>query len=45
MESEMLFCLVDAPHKDTVEKHHAKFGIKCGWQNYAHTFCDVLNQT
>ncbi len=31
MESRILFCLVDAPNRDSVEKHHSKFGIKCGW--------------
>jgi hypothetical protein len=31
MESGVLFCLIDAPDRDSVEKHHSKFGIKCGW--------------
>lgn len=31
VESGMMFCLVDAPDRKSVEKHHAKFGIKCDW--------------
>jgi hypothetical protein len=31
VESGMMFCLVDAPDRESVEKHHAKFGIKCDW--------------
>lgn len=30
-ESGMMFCLVDAPDRDAVEKHHSKFGLKCEW--------------
>jgi len=30
-ESGMMFCLVDAPGRDAVENHHAKFGMKCEW--------------
>ena len=30
-ESGMMFCLVDAPDRDAVENHHAKFGMKCEW--------------
>jgi hypothetical protein len=22
---------LDAPNRDAVERHHSKFGIKCGW--------------
>jgi hypothetical protein len=25
------FCLLDAPNKEAVEKHHAKGGMKCDW--------------
>jgi hypothetical protein len=31
MDSGTVFCLLDAPDKFAVERHHAKFGIKCGW--------------
>jgi hypothetical protein len=31
MESGMFFCLVDASDRDSVEEHHSKYGIKCGW--------------
>jgi uncharacterized protein DUF4242 len=30
-EVDKLFCLLDAPSKDAVEKHHNKAGIKCEW--------------
>ncbi|MGH9984797.1 MAG: nickel-binding protein [Nitrososphaeraceae archaeon] len=26
-----LFCLLDAPDKNAVNKHHHKLGIKCDW--------------
>jgi len=25
----MMFCLVDAPDRDVIEKRHSKFGLKC----------------
>jgi hypothetical protein len=28
MGSEIIFCLVDAPNRMAVEKHHEKFGLK-----------------
>ena len=28
-EADKLFCLVEAPNKEAVEKHHNKAGIKC----------------
>jgi hypothetical protein len=31
MDSGMVFCLVDAPDRFAVEKHHSKFGMKCEW--------------
>lgn len=31
MDSGMMFCLLDAPDKYAVEKHHLKFGMKCDW--------------
>jgi hypothetical protein len=24
-------CILDAPNKEAVEKHHAKAGLKCDW--------------
>ena len=30
-ESGMIFCLIDAPDRLAVERHHAKFGVKCDW--------------
>ncbi len=26
-----IFCLLDAPDKEAVEKHHQKLGMKCDW--------------
>jgi Protein of unknown function (DUF4242) len=26
---DLCFCIVDAPDRDAVEKHHAKLGVKC----------------
>jgi hypothetical protein len=30
-EEDKLYCILDAPNKESVEKHHEKFGIKCDW--------------
>jgi len=30
-EVNMLYCILDAPSKDSVVKHHQKFGINCDW--------------
>ena len=30
-EEDKLYCILDAPNKESVEKHHQKFGIKCDW--------------
>jgi hypothetical protein len=30
-EENKAFCIIDAPSKDAVEKHHEKFGVKCNW--------------
>lgn len=30
-EEDKLYCILDAPDKAAVEKHHEKFGIKCDW--------------
>ena len=26
-----IYCLIDAPTKDAVKKHHDKLGVKCDW--------------
>jgi hypothetical protein len=31
IEDDKVFCLIEAPDKNAVEKHHAKYGIKCEW--------------
>ncbi len=28
---DKLFCLLDAPDREAVEKHHGKAGITCDW--------------
>jgi hypothetical protein len=25
------FCLLEAPSREAVEKHHEKYGVKCTW--------------
>jgi hypothetical protein len=30
-EDNKVFCLIEAPDKNAVENHHAKYGIKCEW--------------
>jgi hypothetical protein len=30
-DENKLFCLLDAPNKEAVEKHHQKLGLKCDW--------------
>ena len=30
-EENKHYCILEAPNKDAVVKHHQKFGLKCGW--------------
>ncbi len=30
-EGDLCYCLLDAPSKEAVEKHHAKINVKCDW--------------
>ncbi|HEY7226565.1 MAG TPA: nickel-binding protein [Nitrososphaeraceae archaeon] len=30
-EEDKFFCLLEAPNKEAVEKHHNKAGVKCEW--------------
>jgi len=30
-EADKIYCIIDAPSKDAVEKNHDKLGIKCEW--------------
>jgi hypothetical protein len=30
-EEDKFYCLLDAPDKESVEKHHHKAGVKCEW--------------
>lgn len=32
LKQTKIFCLLDAPNKEAIEKHHEKkYGIKCEW--------------
>lgn len=31
LDSGMMFCLLDAPDRYAIEKHHYKFRMKCDW--------------
>jgi uncharacterized protein DUF4242 len=31
LNSGMMFCLVDAPDRYAVERHHSKYGMHCDW--------------
>jgi Protein of unknown function (DUF4242) len=31
IDSGMMFCLLDAPDRYAVERHHSKLGMKCDW--------------
>lgn len=30
-QEDKFFCLLEAPNREAVEKHHSKHGIKCDW--------------
>lgn len=30
-EEDRCYCLLDAPNKEAIDKHHQKFGLKCDW--------------
>jgi hypothetical protein len=30
-QANICFCLLEAPNREAVEKHHAKYNIKCNW--------------
>ena len=30
-EEDRFFCLLDAPNKEAIVKHHEKYGFKCEW--------------
>ena len=30
-DENKLFCVLDAPSREAVEKHHHKLGVKCDW--------------
>ena len=31
LEMGASYCILDTPHKEAVEKHHDKIGVKCDW--------------
>jgi hypothetical protein len=31
IEADRLYCLLNVPNKEAVEKHHEKYGAKCEW--------------
>jgi hypothetical protein len=31
LEENKFYCLLDAPSKDAIQKHHEKAGLKCDW--------------
>lgn len=31
MESGMMFCLLEAPDRAVIDKHHTKLGVQCNW--------------
>ncbi|MDN5848002.1 MAG: DUF4242 domain-containing protein [Candidatus Nitrosocosmicus sp.] len=35
-----LFCLLDAPSKEAVNKHHHKIGLRCDWITEVKTTAD-----
>ncbi|MGH9982592.1 MAG: nickel-binding protein [Nitrososphaeraceae archaeon] len=30
-EANIMYCILEAPSKEAVEKHHSKLGYKCDW--------------
>lgn len=30
-KEDKIYCVLDAPDADAIEKHHAKAGIRCDW--------------
>ena len=42
-EEDRFFCLLDAPSKDAVIKHHEKYGFKCDWITEVKTTAEVLH--
>jgi hypothetical protein len=29
--ADLWFCFLEAPSRESVEKHHEKYNVKCGW--------------
>jgi hypothetical protein len=30
-EADAIYCILDAPNNEAVEKHHVKIGVTCDW--------------
>ena len=30
-EADLFYCLLEAPNKESIEKHHSKINMKCDW--------------
>ena len=31
LEAGAIYCMLDAPNKEAIEKHHGNLGVKCDW--------------
>jgi hypothetical protein len=31
IEADRLYCILIAPNKEAVQKHHQKYGVRCEW--------------
>lgn len=31
LEAAAIYCILDAPDKEAIKKHHDKIGVKCNW--------------
>ncbi len=36
-KEDKIYCVLDAPDREAIEKHHAKAGIKCDWVREVHS--------
>lgn len=39
-EENKLFCLLNAPNKESVDKHHHRLGLRCDWITEVKTTTD-----
>lgn len=31
VDADRLYCILDTPNKEAIERHHKKYGAKCEW--------------